>query len=325
MEQQTIGVMGIQELAKRLADRGRIGLTPELEKRLGLKSEDAARGQLLAEEEDDAGHLGVYLLAAYVIDDTDFWGDGEIYWWSVPCLVGKDGKATWDPMRGLPNGAEPHKCGSLEWMTNLSLADPPLLAVIPPGDEVASCVLRLAFYDDDGAPADLPKAMTAGLEALVGCSRAGLSGPDQIITPVRDAIVKGLAAEEDDILIDQDVILRRGTSTRFGAGFVGSEVNAMVRVYTFVRDEKRTRQVGPLQLHKGQVETVKFDGELAAGGRIALFARGAEVTAAAFGSLSTETPFANRALDATLAKQLQQGFNVSAFGPAKFVAFYTPP
>jgi hypothetical protein len=317
--------MGIPELAKRLANRNRIGCTPELADKLGLKSEDAIRGQLLAEDDDAGTFLGVYLLAAYVVDDTDVWGDGEIYWWSIPALVGKDGKASWGALRGLPNGEEPHKCGSLEWMSNINLKEPPLLAKIPPDEELTQCVIRIAFYDDDGAPADLPKSMTDGLEALSRCAKSGLSGADQIISPVRDAIVRGLKAEEDDILIDQDIVLRRGQTTRFGAGFVGSEINSMVRVYYVVKDEKRTEQVGPMLLHRGQTETVKFQQTLEAGGRVTIFSRGAEVTVSAFGTLDTDTPFFNRALDATLAKQLSQGFQVGGTGDAKLIAFYTPP
>ncbi len=317
--------MRLDELAKRLANPARIGMNEELSKKLNLASPEATRGRLMAEVEDGRAHLGVYLLAAYVIDDTDFWGDGEIYWWSIPVMTRTGNKVQKSPLHGLPLGDPPHKVGSLEWMTNLSLSDPPLLAVIPPDESVETCVLRIGFYDDDGAQADLPKAMTAGLEALAEISSGELVGPEQIITPVREAIWKTLRAEQDDILVDQDVTLRRGEVVRFGAGMVGSVVNSMIRVYYFVRNETKTEQFGPIMLHKGQVETVKFAQPLEGGGRLAIFARGADVTCANFGDLSTDLPFQNRVIDSRHEGNLEQGFNVQGTGPAKLVAFYTPP
>jgi hypothetical protein len=316
--------MRLGELAKRLSDTSRVGLDAELITKLGLKSEDATRGYLLSQEEE-RGHLGVYLLGAYVIDDTDLWGDGEIYWFSIPVLTDKQGQSEWDPVLTLPSGAAPHRVGSLEWMTNISLAEPPVLALIPPRDDLASLTLRLAFYDDDKKPADMPAAMKAGLEVLAGMRREGLRGPDEVIKPVREAILRGLIAQEDDILIDQDVVIRRGESSGFGAGLVGSCINHMVRVFYFVRDEQRTQQIGPIQLHRGQLETVKFPGPVVPGGRIALFSRGAEVRTTAFGNLDTDAPFVNRIVDSSNAASLGGGFNLNGTGPAKFVAFYTPP
>jgi hypothetical protein len=316
----------LDDLAKRLSDRGRIGLTPELGDKLKLKSEDATRANLMAMEDEAQGFLGIYLLGAYVVDDTDVWGDGEIYWYSIPVHLDRKGRATWDPILGLPTGMAPHRVGSLEWMQNISLADPPLLSMIPPDDELAACVMRLAFYDDDGEAANLPAAMSAGLGVLAGCSREPLSGADQIIMPVRDAIYKSLKAEDDDILVDQDITLRRGERTRFGAGLIGSEMNAMVRLYYFVRDERRTEQVGPFTMHKGQVETLKFQTKLESGGRLAIFSRGADVSITAFGTLSTDTPFVNRVIEShSLAGISSNGINLNGTGPAKVVAFYTPP
>lgn len=316
--------MPLDDLAKKLSDKARIGLTPELCDKLGVRSEDATRGLLLAQEDDEHGHLGVYLLGAYVIDDTDFWGDGEIYWWSIPVLVDAAGKPSFGPMSGLPTGMPPHKCGSLEWMTNLSLASPPLLAVLPPDDEVAACVLRLAIYDDDREPADLPAALGAGLDAFAALPKS-LATAEQAIAPVRDAIFAALKAADDDILMDTNITLRRGQATRFGAGLVGSEINAMVRAYYLVRDERRTEQAGPFQLLRGQVETVRFASKPAPGGRLSVFARGADVNTTAFGTLSTDQPFVNRVLDASQARTLADGFNLNGTGPAKVVAFYTPP
>lgn len=317
--------MAFDDLAKRLADTTRIGMTPAVAEKLKIKPEDAVRGQLMAMSDDDRGPLGIYLLAVYVVDDTDLWDDGEIYWWSIPVLVDKKGKASWSPMSGLPAGAPPHKCGSLEWMTNLSLKDPPLLAVVPPDDEIAACVLRIAIYDDDGKPADVAAALAEGYDTLGNCMREGLSGADQVITPVREAIFKSLKAEHDDILIDEDITIRRGESSRFGVGFVGSSINAMVRVYYVVKDELRTETAGPFVLHKGQSETVKFAAKLERGGRVSVFSRGADVGCGAFGDLTTDVPFAGKVLDDKLAASLSQGFQLTGSGAAKVIAFYTPP
>lgn len=316
--------MKVDNLVKHLTDPEHIGLTPELREKLGVASADTTRGRLLAQVEEDHAHLGVYLLACYVVDDTDFWGDGEIYWWSIPTVVATDGKVQKSPLVGLPNGAAPHKCGDHEWMTNLSLANPPLLAVIPPGDDVSSCVVRLGLYDDDGDVADMPGAMSAGLAALAELSDEPLSGPEQIITPVREAIWTALKADQDDILIEQDVPIRRGEVVRFGRGMIGAVINAMARVYYLVRDETKTHQFGPVTLGKGQVETVSFETPLERGGRVALFARGAEVNCAAFGDLTTDVPFKNRVLSRKQQEEFANGFNIMGTGAAKVVAYYTP-
>jgi hypothetical protein len=306
--------MGLEELAKRLSDTNRIGLNPDLAKRLGIASEDVTRGRLMAQIEGEDSHLGVYLVACYVVDDTDFWGDGEIYWWSIPVITDREGNVSKNPLHGLPTGDAPHKVGSLEWMTNFSLSDPPLVAVIPPGEDTSTCQLRLAFYDDDGAAADVPGALTAGLEALAAISAGSLKGAEQSVTPVRD-----------DILIDQDVTLHRGEVVHFGAGMIGSVVNAMARIYYFVKDENRTERFGPIAIHKGQVETVRFKQALKGGGRLAMFARGADINCSAFGDITTDMPFLNRVIDQRNEGGLEQGFNIAGSGPAKFVAYYTPP
>lgn len=317
--------MKLDEIAKRLCNKEQIGLSDALASKLGITAEDAVRGRLMAMADTDRSYLGVYVLGAYVIDDTDVWGDGEIYWWSIPTIVDAEGKVSRNALHGLPSGAPPHKVGSLEWMTNLSLNDPPLVALIPPEDKAAACTIRIAFYDDDGKPADMRGAMEAGLEAFAAVSAEPLPGAEQIITPVRQAIFSALKAQEDDILIDQDVTIRRGSAVQFGAGLIGSIMNSMIRVYYFVRDEARTEQFGPITLHKGQTETVKFASPLKGGGRLALFARGADVSCSAFGEISTDTPFINRAVDRNHEGQLANGFAVTGNGPAKFVAYYTPP
>jgi hypothetical protein len=210
-------------------------------------------------------------------------------------------------------------------MTNVSLQDPPLLAVIPPSDDVAAVVIRIAIYDDDAEIADLPRAMSAGLEVLAGFAPGPLPGPDQIILPVRDAIYRSLKANRDDVLIDQDLGLKRGAGARFGAGLIGSMMNKMARVYYFVRDEERTEQAGPFDLHKGQTETVRFKATLEPGGRIAILSRGAGVNVASLGTLDTDTPFVNHTLDVATARNASGGLNVTGTGTAKLVAYYTPP
>src|SRR5580692_12756114 len=174
--------MNLDDLAKLLADPARFGMTAAIAEKLKIKSEEVVRGQLVAMTDGDNGPLGVYLLAVYVVDDTDLFGDGSIYWWSIPTLVDRQGKASWSPVSGLPIGGAPHKCGSLEWMTNVSLKEPPLLAVIPADDDTAACVIRLGVYDDDKKPADVPAALAQGYTALAGCQREGLPGAAQMIT-----------------------------------------------------------------------------------------------------------------------------------------------
>src|SRR5688572_13054995 len=87
-------IMKIDEIAKRLCSKEQIGLSDALASKLGLDSEDAVRSKLMAMSDIDRSFLGVYVLGAYVIDDTDFWGDGEIYWWSIPTIVDSSGKVT---------------------------------------------------------------------------------------------------------------------------------------------------------------------------------------------------------------------------------------
>ncbi len=317
--------MKLDDLARHLSNREHIGLTEEVAKKLGITTEEATRGRLMALADMDRSYFGVYLLAAYVVNDTDFWGDGEVYWWSVPTLLDAEGKVQKDWLYGLPNGGPPHKVGSLEWMTNLSLKDMPLLAVIPPEERIAACTVRLAFYDDDGKPANLAASMTAGLDAFASVSSEPLSSADQIITPVRQAIFAGLKAEEDDILVDQDVTIRRGNVIPFSSGMIGAVMTSNIRVYYLVKDEDRTETFGPVTLHKGQSETVRFPSTLRSGGRLSLFGRGENVTCSAFGELNVDTPFVNRVVDSAHESALTDGFTLTGTGPAKFVAFYTPP
>lgn len=317
--------MKLEGLAKTLSDPERLGLNAALCERLGIANADVTRGRLMAQMDEPRSHLGVYLLAAFVVDDTDLWGDGRVYWWCIPALVDEAGQVRKNVLHGLPSGGVPHKVGSLEWMSNISLADPPLLAVIPPEAGLKSCSLRLAFYDDDGKPADLPAAMSKGLEAWAAISADALSGPDQIVLPVRQAIWDALHAAEDDILVEQDWAVRRGESISFGAGMIESVISAKIRLYMVVKDEDKTEQFGPIQLHKGQTETISFKQPLRGGGRIALFSRGADVHCSTFGELNVDMPFQNRIILGSQEGQLQNGFTVTGTGPAKFTAFYTAP
>lgn len=317
--------MNLDDLAKRLADTSRLGMTPELAEQLRVKSEDVVRGQLMAITDGARGPMGVYLLALYIVDDTDLFGDGDIYWWSVAALMDKQGKASWSPISGLPAGGAPHKCGSLEWMTNISLKEPPLLAVIPPDDETNSCVIRLGVYDDDKKPADMKLALGAGYAALANIKREGLPGSSQITGPVADAIYKALSAQDDDVLIDEDVTIRKGEGLRFNVGFVGTVVTAKARAYYLVKDEQRTDTAGPVVLRKGEVTRLQFSAKLESGGRIAILARGADVECPVFGTLTTDRAFAGKVLDDASAKSLAAGFEITGRGAAKVVAFYTPP
>jgi hypothetical protein len=301
-------------------------MTQAIAEQLKVPSADVARGQLMAMTDGGRGPLGIYLLAMYVVDDTDLVGAGEIYWWSIPVLLDTAGKARWGAALGLPAGAAPHKCGSLEWMTNLPLEDLPLLAVIPEGDDAAACVLRLGVYDDDGQPANVAAALAKGYETLAGCKRDGLPGAGQIVTPVREAIMKALVGQEDDVLIDEDVTIPCGAKGQLQVGFVASAMSAKVRVYYVVVDEQRTDTAGPIVLKKkGDSARLAFASSLERGGRVSIFARGADVRSEVFGTLSVEHPFTAKVLDAALAKQLDSGIDVTADGAARVIAFYTPP
>ena len=69
--------------------------------------------------------------------------------------------------------------------------------------------------------------------------------------PVREAIHRILKAEDDDVLLDEDVTSAAGRSARFSAGFIGSVVNAKVRAYYVVKDELRTETGGPRRAAQG--------------------------------------------------------------------------
>jgi hypothetical protein len=317
--------MSYDDVARRIADPKAIGLTEDLAKRLKIKDPDVTRAQLMSEV-DERGHVGVYFLAAYVIDDTDVFGKGEIYWWSIPVLGEADGSVTWNAKLGLPSGAAPAKCGDKEWLKSLSLADPPLLALIPPGDEYAACLIKFALYDDDGAVADVPKAMTAGLTALAELPLEYPMGkPEAIFLPVRNAIFQSLLAKQDDLLIEEDLRLLRNDTSHYGAGMISSTMSAKARVYLLAKDEVRTQAAAPVTLVKDQSHTIKFGKPVERGGRISVFARG-EVDVGRLGSLTLDLPFVNHiVVDDAAAAALSNGITVTAKGNAEVVAFYTSP
>ncbi len=315
--------MPLAHLAKTLSDTSRLGLDAELAKRLGVRAADATRGALMAQLEGARSHLAVHLLAAFVVDDTDIVGKGEVYWWSIPTLLDASGVSSWDALAGLPTGEPPRKVGSKEWMDGRWLARPPLLAVIAPDDAITHATVRLALYDDDRAPADLPAGLRAGLEALAALPRSGPGGAARVVGPVRTAILAALRAEEDDMLLDQDVTFTR--SDEFGRGFIGSTLSANARAYYLVRDVRRTEAATPLDLVRGQTETVKFSEPMRRGGRLSVLATGAAVQGRAIGELGTEMPFANLVIDSAAERELASGLTVVSSGTAQLAAFYTAP
>jgi hypothetical protein len=82
-----------------------------------------------------------------------------------------------------------------------------------------------------------------------------------------------------------------------------------------------------LVLRKGEESRIVFASTLEVGGRVAVFARGADVECPVFGELTTDRPFAGKVLDAGAAKNLGngKGFDVKGRGAARVIAFYTPP
>lgn len=317
--------MSLEDIARQLSDPSRVGMTPELVEKLKLKSVDATRGQLMAAGSGDAGPTSVHLLAMYVIDDTDFWDRGEIYWWAIPTIVNEDGSASWSPLTGLPTGAAPIKVGSKEWMSSLDLKNQPLVAVIPADDAIAKCVIRLGVYDDDRAPADVPGALTAALDYISTFRREGLSGPDELITPIRSLIWKHLRAEQDDMMVDEDLTIARSGSLHFQCGFVGSVNTGFARVYYVVKDAARTEQLGPFDLTKNDTKTVQFTSEIQQGGRVSILSQG-DASTSLLGELNLDNAYASKIVDAGLAASLKNGLTVSTTKkPARFVVFYTPP
>ena len=78
----------------------------------------------------------------------------------------------------------------------------------------------------------------------------------------------------------------------------------MARAYYVVKDELHTETAGPVVLRKGEEGRLLFASDLEPGGRVSIFARGADVKCPVFGELTTDRPFAGKVLDAALAKSL---------------------
>ncbi len=314
----------LEDLAKTLSDTKRIGLNEELVKKLRIVDEELTLTRLKAQIDDTRPHRAIHMIGAYVENDTDLIGKGEIYWWSVPMLGEASGKITWNPLIGLPNGAPPHRCGDHEWMTNVSLADPPLLALVPPGDDIAAAIVHVAFYDDDWEPAKLEPAMSAGLEALAG-TKMPVADPDALIAPIKKAIFESLKAKRDDLMMERQLRFLREDGKGYGAGTIGSALTEFVRIYWIVRDVVKTEKIGPFNLQKGLEQRILPPSGLEGGGFLAIFARGGPVRADPFGTLDSEKPFLNVAIESRHEKSLAAGVTLVAEKEADVVAYYTPP
>lgn len=307
----------VDDLAKQLSDPKRIGLDAELIKALSIPDEQTARAHV------GSGHRAVHLLGAYVENDTDAFGKGEVYWWALPMLGDASGKISWNPLCGLPTGAPPETVGSHEWM-NLSLAEPPLLLVIPPSSDVVAGYVHLAFFDDDWEPAKLPPAIAAGLRALAAVSFPA-ADPPAVIAPIRAAIQDALLSKRDDLMLERTLRFARDEGKGYGAGTISSATTEYMRAYWLVRDVGRTETCGPWSLAKGQQQRVLPAAGLHGGGTLAIFARGGTVDASPFGVLNTETPFVNVAIERRHEAALAGGLTITAETDADVVAFYTPP
>jgi len=313
----------LEDLATLLSDTKHIGLDEELIKKLKIADADITRSRLNAQLEDDARHRAVHLLGAYVEDDTDLIGKGEVYWWSIPMLGDSSGKIVWNPLCGLPSGAAPERVGSHEWM-KFPLANPPLLLLIPPSDDVVAAFVHLAFFDDDWEPAKLPPAIAAGLRAL-GDVKFPAADTDSVVAPIRKAIHESLLAKRDDLMLERTLRFLREEGKGFGAGTIASAMTEFIRLYWIVREVGRTETCGPWSLAKGQEQRVLPPSGLKGGGMLAVFARGGTVNVNPFGTLSTETPFLNVAIETRHENTLAGGFTITAERDAEVIAYYTPP
>lgn len=314
----------LDDLARKLSDPKRIGLDEDLANQLRLADESVTKVRLEAQSEEGRAFRTLHLLGAWVEDDTDLIGKGEVYWWSIPALGTSAGKVVWTPLCGLPTGAPPEKVGDKQWMKGFSLADPPLVAAIPPSDDYVAAFVHLGFFDDDWAPAKLAPAMKAGLTALAEI-KAPVDSPEAFSAPIRKAIFDSLKAQQDDLMLERTIRVLREEGKGFGAGAIGSALTEFVRVYWIVRDLARTEQLGPWSLAKGQEQRVLPPSGLEGNGLLAIFARGGPVRADPFGTLDVARPFVNAAIEPRHETALAGGFNLVAEGDAEVVAFYTPP
>ena len=270
----------------------------------------------------EASARAVHLLGAYVEDDTDLLGKGEVYWWSIPLLADAGGAVRWNAACGPVNGASPQTVGSHEWM-DISLASPPLLLVIPPNDDAAAGLVHLAFFDDDWEPAKLGPAIDAGQRALAATSFPATSA-EVAIAPIRSAITASLLGKRDDLMFERTLRLSRDEGKGFGAGTIASAATEFLHAYWIVRDAERTELCGPWSLRKGREQRVVPSSGLRGGGTLAIFARGGTVDVGSFGVLNTERPFVNIAIETRHEAALASGLTITAEGDAEVVAYYTP-
>lgn len=319
----------VEDLAKLLSDTKRIGLDEELVKELRIADEDVTRSRLRARLDDGQAYRVLHLLGAYVEDDTDLVGGGEVYYWAIPMLGEASGKVTWNPLCGLPTGAPPEKVSSKHWM-KLPLKSPPALLVIPPGEDTVAGFVHLGFFDDDWEPAKLGPAMTAGLRALSE-QKLPAESPDAFVAPIRKAIFDSLKAKRDDLMLERTLRVLREEGRGYGAGAISSALTEFIRVYWYVRDTEKTEVCGPWTLAKGQEQRVLPPSGFAGGGFLSVFGRSAKltkdlsVTVGTLGSLSTDTPFINTGIEARHESALAAGLTITADTDAEVIAFYTPP
>jgi len=314
----------LDDLARTLSDPKRIGLDDDLAKELRLADESLTKTRLEAQLEDGKSFRTVHLLAAWVEDDTDIIGKGEVYWWAIPMLGNASGKVLWSPLCGLPTGVPPESVGSKSWMKGFDLAKPPMLVAIPPSEDYAAAFVHIGMFDDDWAPAKLAPAMKAGLSALASVKGA-LESSEAFSAPIRKAIFDSLKAQQDDLMLERTIKLLREEGKGYGAGAIGSALTEFVRIYWIVKDLDRTETLGPWSLAKGQEQRVLPPSGLEGNGLLSIFARGGPVRAEPFGTLDTERPFINAAIDSRHESALAGGFTIVAEGDADVVAFYTPP
>lgn len=313
----------IDDLARELSDPARLGLDAELVTALRIGDEDVTRAKLRSQITDGHGPVAIHLLGAWVKDCRDAIGKGEVYWWSIPMIGRTDGTVHWSPLCGIPSGAAPSSVGNESWLQSISLKDPPLLGVVSHEEGVASALIRLAFYEDDWAPAVLGPALKAGMTALAE-NHAPAANADAFVKPVREPIWSSLKAKQDDFMIEQDVTFLKKEGLGFGAGLVSAMMNQYIRVYVFARDVERTEMAGPYSLAKGQEQRVLFPSALEGGGRVVVFSRG-KARVDPFGSLDVDAPYIAHVIEDRQAGSLAKGFTIAAEEKADVVAYYTPP
>lgn len=314
--------MALDDLARVLSDKKRLGLDDELADQLRVTDLDVTRARLEAEA-DGRAHVTIHLIGAWVEDCRDAVGKGEVYWWSIPMLGTQEGKIRWSPLVGLPTGSPPASVGSKKWLPGVPLDRPPLLAVASPDPDVAACIVRIGFYEDDWAPAELGPALRAGMTALAE-QKLPVGDVDAFVKPIRGPLWEALKAKQDDFMLERDAKFLREEGQGFGAGSIVSMLTEYIRVYLLAMDSERTEQAGPYQLVKGQEQRILFPSELTGGGQLAVFARG-KVQVDPFGALDVDKPFVDTTIESRHEAALVKGFTVTAEEKAEVVAWYTPP